>query len=369
MIICKFNEFMPLNEKMGVALPAICYAEPIHDLTISEFSKYLESGSKKSNLKFEISSNNFSDFISNKEDYKKFPVVSILINLFFTKISDDKFIKQYPNKSRNNIPHTVGGAAYKFGHKNWKEYSKKTESIIEDLDFGIIIKLDVVIIIPESYGKISDDITLSDDVNETIWHELNHLYEYYGRLLSQKNIPLYKRAPKLSMTFSDENKWGIPKEIFKTWSSFIFYFYLSEPYEISAQVQEASYFVIKYGFDKLFETTAWKYANDMVNFNPDDFIDILESDIDDYISSKPEEKTALFSGVLSKPLKERLKSMWLSVYKKELALNKEESKIDIEKLEKNDCDYFINYMSRRVNRGGNKLKRKLTKLYDFGSKK
>ena len=60
----------------------------------------------------------------------------------------------------------------------------------------------------------------------------------------------------------------------------------------------------------------------MSNFNSDDFIDKLESDIDEYISSKPEEKTALYSGVLSKPLKERLKSMWLSVYKKELALNK-----------------------------------------------
>jgi hypothetical protein len=106
----------------------------------------------------------------------------------------------------------------------------------------------------------------------------------------------------------------------------------------------------------------------MVNFNPDDFIDKLENDIDDYISNKPEEKTALYSGVLSKPLKERLKSMWLSVYKKELALNKEESKIDIEKLERNDCDYFIKYMTKRVNRGGDKLKRKLIKLYDFGTK-
>jgi hypothetical protein len=368
MKICRFNEFTPLNEKMGVALPAVCYAEPIHNLTISEFSKFLDSDSKKSNLKFEITSDNFSDCISNKESYKKFPVVSILLNLFLIKISDDKFVKLYPDKAKNNIPHTVGGAAYKFGHKNWKEYSKKTESIIEDLDFGIIIKLDVGITIPESYGKISDDITLSDDINETIWHELNHLYEYYGRLLSQKNIPLYKRAPRLSITFSDENKWGIPKEIFKTWSNFVFYFYLSEPYEISAQVQEASYFVMKYGFDKLFETTAWKYANDMSNFNSDDFIDKLESDIDEYISMNPEEKTALYSGVLSKPLKERLKSMWLSVYKKELALNKEESKIDIDRLEKNDCDYFIRYMSRRVNRGGNKLKRKLTKLYDFGTK-
>ena len=106
----------------------------------------------------------------------------------------------------------------------------------------------------------------------------------------------------------------------------------------------------------------------MSNFNSDDFIDKLESDIDEYISSKPEEKTALYSGVLSKPLKERLKSMWLSVYKKELALNKEDAKIDIDRLEKNNCDYFIRYMSRRVNRGGNKLKRKLTKLYDFGTK-
>lgn len=366
MKISNYDNF--INEKMGVALPAICYAKPIHDLTISEFTKYLESGSNKSNLKIEITSDNFSNCLSNKETYSKFPVVSILLNLFFTKIPDDKFSKQYPSKYEKNIPHAVGGAAYKFGHKNWKDYSRKTKSIIEDLEFGIIIKLDVDITIPDSYGKVSDDITLSDDINETIWHELNHLYEYYGRLLSEKNIPLHKRSPRLSITFSDANKWGIPKDIFKTWSKFVFYFYLSEPYEISAQVQEASYFIIKYGFDKLFETTAWKYANDMVNFNPDDFIDILESDIDDYISSKPEEKISLYKGVLSKPLKERLKSMWLSEYKKQLLLNKEESKLDIEKLEKNDCNYFIKYMTKRINKDGERLKRKLTKLYDFGTK-
>jgi hypothetical protein len=366
MKISNYDNF--INEKTGVALPAICYAKPIHDLTISEFTKYLESGSKKSNLKFEITSNNFSDCISNKETYKKFPVVSILLNLFFIKISDKKFAEQYPSRVEKNIPHTVGGAAYRFGHKNWKEYSRKTKSIIEDLEFGIIIKLDVGITIPESYGKISDDVTLSDDINETIWHELNHLYEYYNRLNSQKNIPLYKRSPKLSITFSDNNKWGIPKEVFGTWMDLVFYFYLSEPYEVSAQVQEASYFVMKYGFDKIFETTAWGYANEMVNFNSDDFIDELDEVIENYISSKPEEKTALYSGVLSKPLKERLKSMWLSEYKKQLTLNKEESKIDIEKLEKNDCNYFIKYMSKRVNRDGEKLKRKLTKLYDFGTK-
>lgn len=366
MKISNYENF--INEKMGVALPAVCYAKPIHDLTISEFSKYLESGSKKSNLRFKITSDNFSDCISNKENYKKFPVVSILLDLFFIRISDKKFNEQYPNKSENNIPHTVGGAAYRFGHKNWSEYSKKTKSIIEDLDFGIIIKLDVGITIPQSYGKVSDDVTLSDDINETVWHELNHLYEYYGRLLSQKNIPLYKRGPRLSITYSSNNKWGIPKDIFDIWSNFIFYFYLSEPYEISAQVQEASYFVMKYGFDKVFETTAWKYANEMLNFNADDFIDELESGIEEYKSGKPEEKATLYSGVLSKPIKERLKSMWLSEYKKQLILNKEESKIDIEKLEKNDCDYFIKYMSKKVNRGGDKLKRKLTKLYDFGTK-
>ena len=59
MKISNYDNF--INEKMGVALPAVCYAKPIHDLTISEFSKYLESGSKKSNLRFKITSDNFSD--------------------------------------------------------------------------------------------------------------------------------------------------------------------------------------------------------------------------------------------------------------------------------------------------------------------
>jgi hypothetical protein len=176
--------------------------------------------------------------------------------------------------------------------------------------------------------------------------------------------------PKLSISHSDKNKWGIPNDIYKYWSdNFVFLFYLSEPYEVNAQVQEASYFAIKYGMDSVKETKAWKYSEIMSKFSADEFIKNLDSRIENYIDENSEEKTALYTGVLSKPIKERLKSMWLSVYKKTVDELKEKPKVDINKLEKNNCDFFIKYMTKNlVNPAGKKIKTKLAKLYEISKK-
>ena len=365
MKIYNFKNF--ILERLGVALPSIKYADVIYKKTIEELKSFLtEHSSYKEYLNDpKISTEDLKSSIGNEEEYKKFPVAGITLDLHFRKIEDNVFYANF-NSGKS---HSVSGSAHRFGHKNWYGYSKKAKTEIKDLPFGIDLFIGIEVYIPKSY-KIEQDEKLEDTLMETIYHELNHLYEYYERLLSQKGLPIYKRSPKIAITYANVNRWKIPNDVYSIWSNDLVYnFYLSEPYEISAQVQEAAYTVMKYGFEKLFETDAWKNALLMERFSSEDFIEMLDSTIDEYISKKGPEKTGLYSGVLSLPLKERLKEMWLREYQKQFEYEKESPKIDFERLKKNDCNYFIKYMSKRINKAGTKLKIKLGRLYDFAEKK
>jgi len=358
MIVKRFKEFS-LLEKLGLSIPSVCYADSIYESALNMLLVSIALNKNEANLNYIIEPDKFINCINNKKDYLDFPVVKIQIDL---NIKVDKRLNE------EEIKHAIGGLAYRFGNKNWKYYSKKVKSEIEDLDFGIIPHMGLDIFISENY-KIKDNKTFEDDLKEVIWHELNHLYEFYNRIKIGKG-PLWSRMPKLSISYSDKNKWGIPNKIYNYWSeNFVFLFYLSEPYEVNAQVQEASYFAIKYGMDELRKTKAWEYSKIMADFNPNDFIEKLDSLIKEYIDENPEEKTALYSGVLSKPIKERLKSMWLSIYKKTVDELKETPKIDINKLEKSNCDFFVKYMTKKlINPAGNKMISKLAKLYDISKK-
>jgi hypothetical protein len=365
MKIYNFKNF--ILERLGVAIPSIEYAGAIYKKTIEELNLFLtEHSNYKEYLNDpKISADELKSCIGNEEEYKKFPVVGISLDLHFKKIEDNIFEAEF-NSGKS---HSVGGSAYRFGHKNWSGYSKKVKTEIKDLPFGINLLIGIEVYIPKSY-KIEEDGKLVDTRMETIYHELNHLYEYYGRLLNQKGLPIYKRSPKLAITYSDVNRWKIPNEVYSIWSNDLVYnFYLSEPYEINAQVQEAAYTVMKHGFDKLFETEAWKNSILMERFSAEDFIEMMDSEIDNYISKKGAEKTGLYSGVLSLPLKERLKEMWLKEYQKQFEYEKELPSIDFDRLKKNDCNYFIRYMGKRIKKAGSKLKTKLGKLYDFAEKK
>jgi len=364
MKIYNFRNF--ILERLGVAMPSIRYADAIYRKAMEELRFYMEE--KQSYREYlsdpKISEEELKRCMGTEEEYKDFPVTGITLDLNFKQVSKDDWDGFETEKM-----HVVGGSAYRFGHKNWHGYSKKTETKVKEVPFGIELLIGIEIFVQKGY-RIEEDEKLEDNLMQTIYHELNHLYEYYGRLLSQKGLPLYKRSPKLAITYSDVNRWRIPSDIYSLWSNeLVWYFYLSEPYELSAQVQEAAYVVMKHGFDRLFETEAWKNAVLMEKFDAGRFLKMLDSEIEEYISDKGPEKTALYTGVLSLPLKERLKEMWLREYQKQFEMEKETPSIDFERLKKNDCEYFVRYMTKRINRAGSKLKAKLGKLYDFAEKK
>ncbi len=363
MRISGFERF--INEKTGVSLPSLQYSDAICEAALKEFYSFLRNGKRSESKNIEVPKEAIK-FDGRKEDFKAFPVVNIRLELIFSKGMSEEEFEQFGNGKK----HAVGGAAYRFGHKNWKAYSRRAKTDMKDLNFGIDLLMGLEIFVPTGYKPEEDREELRDSVMEAIYHEMNHLYEFYMRLQNQKGIPLWKRSPSISVTHSDMNTWKIPRAIYDFWAQdFTYYLYLSEPHEVRAQSQEAAYQVMKYGFERVFNTTAWKYAKEMESFSADEFLKKLDAEIEAYSRERGPEKTALYSGMLSLPLKERLKQMWLSEYAKAINADKDRPIFDIEKMKRKGCEYFVRHMEKRINSAGSKLKRNLGRLFDLSDPK
>jgi len=350
--IFNFNQFSKINEKVGIAEATILYTDVVFDKVWNTFREFHTSGEGFLEEKIEIPYREFYKKIKDRDLYSKFPVVDILLFVNFTKLPTDTFNGKYTSAASNRKKHVVGGWSSRFGHKNWEGYSTIKQPIKTITDHGISVSIGVDVIVSKDFNIGTYWKKLVDDINECIWHELNHSYEYYQRLISG-NGPLWKRSPRLAVTFADDNRWRISSKIHKYWSNnFTYYLYSSEPYELNAQVQEAGYFVKRYGIDSLKDTSAWQYATSMENFNADEFIKGLEEVIRD-------------DGKDVKSTKENLKKMWLGEYRKFLKENDEDPTINDKLVERLDCEGFVKLMAKRLNKAGRKLKIKLGKLYAF----
>jgi len=349
--ILNFKEFS-INEKVGVAESTLYYVDAIYEKTWEEFRKFHTSGEKSLEETVSIGYRKFFRKIKDREVYAEFPVVSISLNLDFKKQTPETFNKKHKFASKIKKKHSVGGWANRFGHKNWGGYSQIKDPIKTVTDHGIVIDLGIEIVVSSDFNIGTYWKKLTDDIYETIWHELNHVYEFYKRVQSGGG-PIWTRAPRLAVTFADTNRWNITKGIYEYWqNNFTYYLYTSEPYELNAQVQEVGYQVSKYGIKSIYKTLAWENANKMENFDADEFIIGLEN----IITKK---------GKDVRTTKENLKKMWVNLYIKTLTDEKESPTIDHILVSKMNCDEFVRYMGKRLNRAGKYLKSKIGKLYEL----
>lgn len=367
--INNFKNFR-LDEKVGVAETTIFYTEPIFNNAWNEFLEFYQSDEKKLEEDINITYSTLKPYITDRITYSQFPVVGINLNILYIKMNMDEWNKKYKHsiarvkKQGKVLTHLVGGYATNFGHRNWSGYSRMTNPVKEVSDHGLILHLGVSVDLSPNFNIGIYKNKIQDEIEETIWHELNHLYEYYNRVLIGVGR-IENRGPAASITSADVNRWGIPRDIYDFWVQGItFYLYASEPHELNAQVQEAAFWVNKYGFSSLNKTSAWKMADRMQKFNAETFIKGLDEEIDKYIGTKPEETTVLRpSGVLSHPLRERLKNMWVQQYEKSLKHYGEEPTLPISAIKKMKCAEFAKYFEKRINDSGTYLKKKLGKLY------
>lgn len=348
--IFNFNNFSILNEKAGVAEATLFYIDPIFNKTWEEFRSFLSSGEKKYSDILTLNYRSFNKKITDNKIYSEFPVVSISLSLEFKKLSNTLFNKKYNKLGKPTRKHTIGGYSTRFGNKNWTGYSKSTTPVKSVTDHGIIIEIGVDIDVREDFNIGSFWKKTTDDIHETIWHELNHSYEHYKRFISGVG-PIWKRAPRLAMTHASINKWNLSKHIYDFWTDkFILYLYTSESQEINAQVQETAYYIKKYGMKSLVKTKGWETANLMIDFNAVEFINQLEEVI-------------LEDNNDIEQMKKSLKDMWIAQYRNFIKDSKEDHSIDDKLMERLDFKSFVELMGKKINRGGNKLKKKLIKLY------
>lgn len=364
MKIYRFEEFS-INEKVGVSKASLLLNEPINLRTKQEFLKFLNSDGQTFSETVKIGYRKLRPYITDWAAYVDFPVVAFEVVLEFKKMRSALFKNKYGEKSI-----VVGGSASGFGHKNWKNYSKIVNPIKKLSDIGLIIQIGIEIEIDKMTFDLQNPShlkRLEDGLGSVIFHELNHSFEHYKRTIKgtkrgEYSKPIYDRSFNTALTYAENNIWKFPKSVWAKWTtSFLHYIYISESFELNARVQEMFYYLHKYPEAELESFEIWQMASYMEKFNPDIFYESLITEIDNHDFNK-------FSNFLladcddSHKIADKLKDMWIAVYKKEIASQKAEPIIPLATLEKMSCLDFIRYWGRQFNKNGRYLKQKIGKI-------
>jgi hypothetical protein len=346
--IFSFNKF--ITEKLGVSESSLIFRDILFIRTKSFFKDFVKSDEKLFNEIDVIGYRTLNQSLntSNKELYGKFPVITFELNLNFKKLNDKEWEKKYSGLKQKLA---TGGQASFFGNKNWSGYSKIVNPIKQITDHGIIVNLGVSIDINSKFDlKNDNDLSeLDDDINSTIYHELNHCYENYIRTIKYKSVlrPEY-RSFDTTLSFTGENIWKFPKFIWKFWNKFNYYLYISEYHETRANVQEIFYFIKEYPNRDLKEFKIYDIADKMEKFNYENFYNEFLEHISTYEPYKGSEKVVA----------DRFKEMWIRTYEEECKKQNTKPVISFKTLRSMSCLEFLKYWQKRINKAGQTIKRK-----------
>ena len=344
-----YNKFS-LNEAVGVAEATLIY----NDFILGKFEEYLndflESGETNYNKGRTYTSNDLSEII-NDPLWPKMPISSILLEFTFNKITDDEFKKKFPVTSK--IKNYNGlGACYPIRDEESPGESYTTEPINDKAPKNIHLRLEIGAIISDKFTDIEG---LLLETESSITHELNHAYEGWMRLKSGAGII------STDVTWGlDENRAKVRKDIWKYWSDHMAtYIYWAERHEVNAMTQECWPYVKKYDVEKMKSVApSWRYATDMTNFKANTFKSELSKMIKDaYPDADPELMISrMKNGFANKLIKMRQESV---------SQQENAPSIKGEKILSMSVDGFLKFAEERINTAGEKLKRRILKLYSL----
>jgi len=351
--IFSFNKF--INEKLGVSRPSILFSGILISRINGIFDEFLHSGINTYSKTAEINYRTLNSYTNtNSTTYLDFPVSKFEIQLNFKKLTNKQFLKKYPSfKGIANI--ATGGSANYFGNKNWSNYSRIISPIKQISDHGLIINIRIDIDINEDF-KFTDKKDFEryqDDIGSTVYHELNHSYESYKRVINSKSKSIRPEYRTYDTTLSwSKNTLKFPKTIYKKWYEFTYFLYISEHHETRANIQELYYYIKKHPEKNLSDFRIYKKAIEMCNFKGKDFYKELINKISEYEPYKGDEQN----------IANRIKNMWVDDYKKQCDTQKVNPIISISYLKNIDCKEFLIYWQKRINKSGEEIKRKAHKL-------
>jgi hypothetical protein len=356
MRIFSFNQY--IVEKLGVSVASLQFVEFLNKRCLSSFEEFLESDMRKwDNHMDKIPYSLIKTYIKDPEVYSQFPVVGFELIYLFNKLTDTQFKKTYPQSYKNGSVMSVGGWAAGFGNRNWKWYSKLTDPKKRYTEKGIVVQIGLEININKEKFDITNTEnlkTLKDNIDSTMYHELNHSFEHYQRTIhGDKSGYIWQRSFSTSLTYAAENKYKFPKLVYKFWQeNFLDYIYLSEEFELRSNVQEMAYFLKTYPDKDIKDFVIYKNAQYMVSFDGYNFYNKLLKNISEHEPYKGNEVA----------IAERLKKMWVDVYLKQCKEQKSEPIISQPTLEKMSCEDFVKYWGKKFNENGTYLKKKIYKL-------
>lgn len=366
-----------IYEKQGIADATLFYTDCIYERIMTELDNFLISDDIRYDKIITIPYRRFRSDITSKDIYIFFPVTELTIHVVFNKMHSDKFLKTYKYilKHGNDGKHFfdkndgdeankeinkkffVGGYAMGFGNRNWSQYSRITDPIRLRDDHGIAVytgySIDIDI---DNYDLNNEEqySLLERDIKGTIVHELNHSYESYYRIFSKHPGSARDKSLSIDITFADENKWNFNKDIYKYWSlRFAYLTYIAEPHEMNANIQEVGFYMKEYGPDILSTCNTYLFYQRMKNFKAEDFID----NFSEYIKNK--------GGSYARDPKlviERLKKMWVAVYKDNVDKSRSKSFISMTTLENMSALEFLKYWELIFNKRGENVIRKMLTL-------
>ena len=265
-----------IKEDLGVARDTIPYTNVIYGILEPIVKKFAEEKIDEehdliirgNDLK-PVYTNNFEEFI-------EFPINDIKLVLKLNYIN---------NENQYDSGFETGGAAYTIRKKK-KQGSYITKlglwhpkKVLEEVTEGVSARMDIQVSLYKDFDN--DNIeNLLYDLRDTIFHELNHLYESYKRKMAG--------APKIdtALSYAGEGIKSIPTEINNLWVIFLYYVYYSEPYEINAMSQEVYSKRLRMSFDELKNTRYYEIANEMRKFNADEFYNLILSKYEIYGDKK-----------------------------------------------------------------------------------
>lgn len=346
-----FKQFSINEEKLGLSEASLLFYGPLKMRTSALFREFIISNDKKFGKTEIIDYRTLRPFIHrNQLDvYSQFPVVRFELDLDFKKLTTKEWEKKYGDKVENIA---TGGAASFFGNKNWSGYSKIVEPIKQVSEQAIIVNLGISIDVSPNFklSEQNDTKEMNDDIASTIYHELNHCFEHYNRVIKYKSSITRpeSRSFNTTLSYAGSNIWKFPKYIWQVWNKLNYYLYWSEFHEIRANVQEINYFITTYPEKDLSEFRIYQIADEMQKFDYRAFYD-------EFIKVLSTHKS--YQGI-EEQMADRFKEMWIRTYERECEEQGAKPIISISTLRKMSCLDFLKYWQKRINFAGERIKRK-----------
>jgi len=339
-----YNDYI-INEARGLSETSIIYSDIIFSEFNKHFEQFLKSNSNEQSYKIILNKNDLKDIIDNK-NWPNFPVSEFELEFKIKTIPAEKFNEKYYEtiKYKNWI---TNGAFY-----NLEDYYEGCPNSYLLSDGTIHLKMEIGV---ELSSEFNDKKGLEVEIESCILHELSHAYEAWVRKKSGHG------QTSVDLTWSiDVNRPNIKKELFKIWSDNINLLYNSERHELRAMVQEAWSYVKKYNFDEMKEKCfVWKIAEQMSNFDALEFREEFKEKAKEIYPDINEYGIEFILKSLKGGLANEL------IQRRDETAHEDKPSIIGEKIKKMSLDSFFNFIQKRINFSGEKLKQKIMRLYSL----